>query len=232
MLEKIRKTGFLYSIGIAVNRIVPPWLFRFRRFVVYEMDVQRLTSVLKENRTRADSRIDLSWCKTEEDIRAAEKFTYTNADRVGADFKIAQAKSDHQLAGALWAVRNNFTEDDLGIRYALKPEQIWLFAAFVDSQFRRQGIYAQVLSFMCSEGESELATEATGPPRFLLCVNPHNIASNRVHQKYAKDVLGQAFSFKLFNIAACFCLGKKLSADSTLTWDAKNRPISIRLGSL
>ena len=232
MLAKIRKTGFLYLIGSTVNRFVPHWLFRFRRFVVYEMDTARLAAEVSERKTPADAPINVSWCETDDDIRAAEKLTYTSADSVGDNFKIAQAKSDQQLAGALWAVRNSFTEHELGIQFDLTPNQIWLFAALVDSQFRRQGIYAQVLSFMCSAGESEFATEATGSPQFLLCVNPHNIASNRVHQKYAKEVFGQAFSFKFFNIATCFCFGKKLSAERAMTWDAANRPISIRIGSL
>ena len=232
MLEKLRRTGFLYSIGMVVNRVVPNWLFRFRRFVVYEMDAQRLGSMVDAIKSRTESSIDVSWCETEEEIRAAEKLTYTNADQVGDEFKIVQARSGQQLAGALWAVRNSFTEDDLGIKYDLESNQVWLFAALVDSQFRRQGIYAQVLSYMCQEGESEFVTEAEDLPQFLLCVNPHNIASNGVHKKYAKEVFGQAFSFKILNVAACFCFGKSLSVDSTLTFDAANRPISIRIGSL
>ena len=232
MLEKIRRTGFLYSIGIVVNRIVPSWLFRFRHFVVYEMDPQRLASVEDVRKNHTDSLINISWCETEQDVRTAEKLTYTSAAEVGDDFKIAQAKSDQQTAGALWAVRNSFTEDELGIKFDLRSKQIWLFAALIDSRFRRQGIYAQVLSFMCCEGESKFARQASDSPQFLLCVNPHNIATNRVHQKYAKEVLGQAFSFKFFNVAACFCFGKKLSADSILTTNAANRPISIRIGSL
>ncbi len=232
MLEKVRRNGFLYSIGITVNRIVPHWLFRFRHFVVYEMDPRQLDSMVNAGKAIADSQIHVSWCDSEEDIRAAEKLTYTSAAEVGDDFKIAQAKSDQQLAGVLWAVRNNFTEDELGIKFDLKSNQIWLFAALVDPRFRRQGIYAQVLRFTCCEGESKFATDAAGSPQFLLCVNPHNIASNGVHKKYAKEVFGHAFSFKFFNVAACFCFGKKLSADSIMTTNAANRPISIRIGSL
>ncbi len=232
MLAKIRRTGFLYSIGIAINRIVPLWLFRFRRFVVYEMDAQRIAALVDVNNSRTDASIVVSWCETEEDIRAAEKLTYTNADQIGDQFKIVQAKSDQQLAAALWAVRNSYSENDLGIKYDLQSNQVWLFSALVDTRFRRQGIYGQVLRFICCEEKSKFTTEAAGAPQFLLCVNPHNIASNAVHKKYARGVFGQAFSFKFFNIAACFCLGEKLSADSTWTTNAANRPISIRIGSL
>ena len=122
--------------------------------------------------------------------------------------------------------------DRLGIKYDLQPHQVWLFAALVDPQFRRQGIYLKVLSFMCSAGQQEFATDASDSPQFLLCVNPYNIASNRAHQKFAKEVYGRAYSLKFLNMAACVCFGKKLSADSTLTWDATNRPITIRMGSL
>ena len=232
MLARIRRTGFLYSVGIAINRVVPAWLFRFRHFVVYEIDAARLASVLAQKEATANSTIRLSWCDTPQDLKAAEELTYPSSAEVPEDFMIAQAKSGGQIAAALWAVRQQFTEGDLGIQYNLRPNQVWLFAALGAPQFRRQGIYQRVLGFMCDAGQHKFATTTSGDPQFLLCVTPHNIASNRAHQKFAKDVLGQAFSFKLFNVAACFCFGKKLSADSTWTWDAANRPISIRMGSL
>jgi len=232
VLEKIRRNGFLFSIGIAINRLVPVWLFRFSRVVFYEMDPEKFEVETDKSAEQHEASIQVSWCETEDELRAVEKLTYTSAEKLDADYKIAQATSGKELAGALWAIKDTFTEYDLGISYRLEPGQYWLFAALVNSKFRRRGIYGKVLGFMCREGKTEFATNEAPTPQLLLCVNPHNIASNRVHKKYANDVLGHAVSMKIFNIAFCICFGKKISSSSIFTWDAKNRPILIRLGSL
>ena len=224
MLKKIRRTGFLYSIGIVINRIVPAWLFRFRQFVVYEMDAAKFEAEQMSGTPDESTSLHISWCETEEDLKAAQRLTYTTADKLLGEYKIAQAKSGQQLAGALWGVKDYFFEEELGIKLHLEPHQVWLFAALVDQAFRRQGIYAKVLSFVCRKGEDvfSLDGDSSGKPLdYLLCVNPHNIASNRVHRKYAKSVLGQAFSIKVFQVALCICFGKQLSTDSIITWDAK-----------
>ena len=232
VLKKIRRTGLLYSIGIFVNRIVPAWLFRFRQFVVYEMDPLKFDSDDMGQLNKLDSPLQISWCETEEDLQAVQTLTYTSADKQLGEYKIAQAKSGQQLAGALWGGRDYFVEEELGTKLHLEPDQVWLFAALVDQAFRRQGIYAKVLSFMCRNGEEVFSSYGDGSLKFLLCVNPHNIASNRAHRKYAKAVLGKAFSLKVSRVAICICFGKQLSADSIITWDTKNQPISIRIGSL
>ena len=232
VLKKIRRTGFLYSIGIIINRVVPAWLFRFRQFVVYEMDASKFEPEEIDQTNAQASPLQLCWCETKDDLQAVQELTYTLADKLQGQYKIAQAKSDQQLAGALWGVKDRFDEEELGTILHLNPHQIWLFAALVDQAFRRQGIYAKVLGFMIHNGENVFSPDGDEPLRYLLCVNPHNIASNRVHRKYSKAVLGQAFSLKVAGVAICICFGKQLSTDSIITWDAKNRPISLRIGSL
>ncbi|MDB4766769.1 hypothetical protein OAG71_03675 [bacterium] len=232
VLKKIRRTGFLYLIGIVINRIVPAWLFRFRQFVVYEIDASKFESEETGGPNDQAPPLQISWCETNNDLQAVQQLTYTKADKLQGQYRIAQAKSGQQLAGALWGVKDCFVEEELGTVLHLNPNQIWLFAALVDGAFRRQGIYAKVLGFMVHNGEKVFSSDDDKPLRYLLCVNPHNIASNRVHRKYSKAVLGQAFSLKVARVAICLCFGKQLSADSIITWDAKNRPISLRIVSL
>lgn len=231
MWAKVRRTGLLYSLGIVINRIVPCWLFRFRQFVVYQMDETKFG-----DEANAQLPIKISWCVGDHEVQEVQKLTYTCAENLHHNHKAAQAKSGQQLAAALWAVKHHFTEDDLGIRYELNPNQIWLFAALVDAKFRQQGVYTKVLGFVCRRCDAAFVAcpddTADGSYDLLLCVNPHNIASNKVHQKYAKANLGQAISFRLLNVAVCLCFGAHLSADSKITWDAKNQPILIRLRSL
>ena len=232
MLKKIRRTGFLYSIGIIINRIVPAWLFRFRQFVVYEMDASKFEPEEICETNDQNSPLQVSWCETTDDLKAVEMLTYTAADKLQGEYNIAQAKSGPQLAGALWGVKDRFAEEELGTVLHLSADEIWLFAALVDVAFRRQGIYAKVLGFMIHNGDNVFSSEDDKPLKYLLCVNPHNIASNRVHRKYSKAVLGQAFSLKVARVAICICFGRQLSTDSIITWDAQNRPISLRIGSL
>ena len=154
MLKKIRRTGFLYSIGIAINRIVPAWLFRFRSFVVYEMDPTKFDSENIGVSNDSDSPLQISWCESEHDLQSVQTLTYTTAENLQGEYKIAQAKSGQQLAGALWAVKDCFVEEELGTKTYLEPDQAWLFAALVDQAFRRQGVYAKVLGFMVGNGEA------------------------------------------------------------------------------
>lgn len=227
MWAKIRKTGVLYSVGIVINRINPVWLFRFRHFLVYQMDVDSFT-----DQRKSESPIDVSWCAQADQIQAVENLTYVEARNLNPKHTAAQAKSGEHLAGALWAVKHELAEVDLGIRFELDPDQVWLFAALVDAKFRRQGVYRRVLSFVCRRCDADFADNENGPAQLLLCVNPHNIASNRVHQKHAQETLGRVVCFRFFNVGVCLCQGKRLVAGAMITWDAKNQPISIRFRSL
>jgi len=81
VLEKIRRNGFLFSIGIAINRLVPAWLFRFSRVVFYEMDPEKFEVETGKSAEQHEASIQVSWCETEDELRAVEKLTYTSAER-------------------------------------------------------------------------------------------------------------------------------------------------------
>ena len=230
MISKIQRMGFLYSVGVIINRVVPVWLFRFRRFVMLEMDPQKLDEYQVTDDANVAGGVfpvDVSWAQSE-DISAIESLTYVDAEIIGPDVKIAQAKSNGQLAGALWSVENYFLESELGVAIELSPDQLWLFAALVDKHFRGRRIYPRLLKHMCCD--DSLAKK--GSVEFLLSVNPHNKQSWKVHKKFAKRKLGEVFSMRVFGIAMCICFGENIVASSTFTSDCKNRPILIRTRSL
>lgn len=288
MIHKFRRSGLLYTLGGLVNRFVPSRLFRFRSFVVYEMDPAKFSPIdclnsaadssapkslesdarsvaklsdnpvaLSDAQQVANSRVEVSWCKTEDDLRAVEVLTYTDAKMVGSPFEIAQAKVGDRLAGALWSVQDEFLEQELGVQYQLDPGTVWLFAALVDKQFRRQGVYLKVLRFMCccgrpgqsiqnmlidqndqnersdpNDGQHQMGSvngsELSHPTqRNLLCINPFNVASMKAHQKFVKCELGRAWVVKVFNKAICLHQGDLLSIDSAWTFNAAENPITI-----
>jgi hypothetical protein len=221
MLEKIRRTGFLYSIGIALNRVVPEWLFRFRIFKVYQIDPK---TVLPPTVSSPRDSVQVSLAETEADILAVSKLTHFFPRSIDAPLQPYQAKINAQLAGAAWVARQKFDEVDLGLRIELAPDQSWLFAALVDGQFRRRGVYSHTFHFIVNH----LHQSAVGQQ--FLSINPTNIASVKAHEKYFDSVLGSVIALRVFTIAFCFCRAKRLKPSSWITKNYKSEPISIHLG--
>ncbi len=220
MLQKIRETGLLYSAGIAINRVVPDWLFRFRIFTVYQIAPKR---ILQTADASGDDLVHVSLAETDADIATVSALTYFSPGDMEADFQSAQAILDGQLAGAVWAAQRGFDETDLGLRIELSPDQSWLFAALVDKQFRRRGVYSRVFSFMVKHLQ-----ENVGGQQFL-SINPTNVASVKAHDKYFDSVVGSVIALRTFGLAFCLCRGNRLKSSSWISTSCKSKPIIIRL---
>ena len=220
MLKKLRQTGLIYSIGIAINRVVPSWLFRFRIFRAYQVDPK---TILPQSDVTDDNSVQVSLAETDADISAVCKLTWFQPGDMDADFQSVQAKIDGQLAGAVWAAGRGFDETDLGLRIELTPDQSWIFAALVDEQFRRRGVYSRVFGFMVNH----LEQAAVGQQ--LLCINPYNIASIKAHEKYFDSVLGNVIALRVLGLAFCLCSGQRLQRSSWISTNCKSKPILIQL---
>lgn len=256
-------------LGGLVNRFVPHWLFRFRSFVVYQIDPAKFPPIdaatvvdsdsqqpdtqVADGQAIDNSKLEVSWCQSDDDLRAVEALTYTRSRSIETPFKIAQAKSGDRLAGALWSVQDEFLERELGVRYDLAADQVWLFAALVNKQFRRQGVYLKVLRFMCCDGQTHqrdhraavessmnvsggdaidgVATRFTGTHK-LLCINPFNVASMKAHRKFIQRELGRAWVMRVFNKAICFHRGDFLQVDSMWTTNTMQNPITFTFKNL
>ena len=216
LIEKIKKQGWIYSFAILFNRIVPAWLFRCRRFVVLQLDETRSNP--------APANVEVSWCQTESEYTTVEELTYFRRANSEADFVACQAKRDGKVAGGFWAASKWFDENGIGVRIELEPQQVWLFAAVVEKQFRGQGVHSAVLEFiipgLASKGFKEI----------FLSVNPDNLGSYHVHKKRSKQILGTVYSFRLFSIAICWSRGS-VKCDRFMTFEASSNPIRLRLNS-
>ena len=231
LLKKIKQTGLAYSFAILFNRVVPQWLFRCRRFVVYQLDPQLIAESMAAH--PQDDAIQIRWCQSELDYSAAETVTYFQrslstgkllacvAEQVDESPTADAATNDSsQLAGGLWAATEQFDESDLGVRILLKPDQVWLFAAVVAKPFRRRGIYSQILAFIVAE----LATQEIN--QTLVAVNPRNIGSHAIHQQFAGCSRGTVFAMRFLQTSVCFSFGD-LKRDRTLAVNSTRRPIEI-----
>ena len=161
LLDRIKQTGWRYSFEIAFNRFVPKWLFRCRKFNVYQLG----SRVERSTHTPLQETV-VGWCDSDADTEAVEKLTYFNRSLSSGDLKACQARIGNDLAGGFWRATKQFDESELGIRYRLNENQAWLFAALVDTAHRRKGIYNEILRFILP------ALDEKGLTHQLVAVNP------------------------------------------------------------
>ena len=212
MLEAIQRNGFFYSFAILFNRIVPQRLFRFRRFVVFE-----LTHV---DPIADDHPVAIRWCKTDEDFQAVEAVTY--CPRTDDRAEAVLAEIDGQVAGGFWVTGGAFLESELGVEIELAPSQVWLYAARVDPAFRRRGVYSRLLSAACWRKQQQ------GFQQLLVSVNPHNIGSHKIHLGQSTRSPGRVTAMRVWKTAVCRATGS-ITCDSSLSWNSDQRPVVIRI---
>ena len=212
MLESFRRNGFLYSFAILFNRIVPQRLFRFRRFVVFE---------LKHVEPPVDDHpVTIRWCETEQDFQAVEQVTY--CPRIDGRADAVLAEIDGQTAGGFWVTDGAFLESELGVEIALTPSQVWLYAARVDPAFRRQGVYSRLLQAACWKKQQQ------GFKQLLVSVNPHNVGSHKIHLSQSSRSPGRVTAVRAWKTAVCRGTGS-ITCDSSLSWNSDLRPVIIRI---
>lgn len=218
LLKKISKTGWIYSFAIIFNRAVPAWLFRCRRFVVYELDPDSFDGP-------ANEQLKLSWCKSPTEIEKAVELSYFDPSTSEGENFACQSVLDGKLVGALWKTGGCFVEKDLGVEIVLAPQQNWLFSAYVDRSVRNSGIYSSILRFVLSE----LKQQGVHSP--LVAVNPDNLGSNYIHAKHAANSPGTVLAIRFFKLAVCFASGR-LKPDRWLTLNCRKNPIRLEIVSI
>lgn len=214
ILERIRRTGFRYSFAIAFNRVVPEWLFRCRRYVVYQL----ATQLAGDKRRNKD--VVVRWCESESEIEAVEALTYFKRSASSPKTRVCQATIAGDLAGGFWQASERFDETELGVRHVLEPQQVWLFAAYVQREYRRKGVYNEILQFMLDGSGSQ------GSIQSLVAVNPDNVGSNRVLQLYAVRSPGTVVAIRLLSVTICFVFGE-INQERWISFNSKKRPIEL-----
>ncbi len=222
-ISKIKQTGLKYSVAILFNRFVPEWLFRMRRFVVYRMDPPKPDHSETKPANPNDS-VSINRCTGESEITAVEYLTYFRRSYSTGNSIAYGAKRNDQLAAGMWAATDCFDENELGVRVLLNPKQTWLFAARVDKEFRRQGLYSKLLNFVMSDMLQQ------GFADQLVSVNPDNIGSNRIHQRLSRETVGYVLAIRFLKTTFCWTWGE-IAKDATISWNSTANPIGIRFES-
>lgn len=217
LVQKIASKGLLYSFGIVFNRIVPEWLFRCRRYVIFEMKPGGDIAV---NPKYADDGLQLRWCESEPDYRTVERVTYFQRDNQPFESEACLAAFEDKIVAGFWCAMNDFVETELGVTYKLQDDQTWLFAAQVDNDFQGRGIHQRVLQFMIA------GLNDRGYPKVLLAVNPNNKPSIFAHQKHATRELGKILAIRFLKTTLCFT-GNHISSNKMLASNSREAPIEI-----
>ena len=214
LLNRIRQTGWRYSFAIAFNRVVPQWLFRTRRYVIFRMD--------NPSEPAAEGQVTVFQCDDEQQIQAVEQLTYFRREYSSGQCHAFAAEVDGQLAGGMWAATECFDENELGVRLQLANNQTWLCSALICKDMRGHGVYSRLLPFVIRSMAN------SGKPDALVAVNPDNLASYHAHKKRSRETVGYVFAIRFLKLTACWVWGG-VSKQRTFSANSNERPIEIRV---
>ncbi|KAA1257902.1 hypothetical protein LF1_03920 [Rubripirellula obstinata] len=200
MLAQVKSRGLLYVIGIAINRVVPEFLFRARVFGVYRFASPDASS----SQASYDDGIRFQWCKNEQEFKLAEELTFfrlPDSDQQNP-FRACLAFDGGKAVGGVWIANGSFGETELGLKIQLQPSQRWLFAANVAKSHRQRGIYGRMLRYVLwSVGQDGVQTE------ILASINPTNKASMAAHRRMIAETLGKCIAARFLSLGFCISTG-------------------------
>ncbi len=193
---------------------LPSRLLRIRPFGVYQIRLKevRLEEVRLGPKTNdpkqevSGSPYQVRWvaCAAEAD-RLSELATAENiAAWNGTTRRAVAIWQKERPLGVAWVAAERFAEDELGLRYQLADDEVWLFAAVVAPDFRRQGLYKQLLEFLI---ERIASTETN---RILLGISQGNSPSQKAHLQYGAKQVGTIFAAKSLGLVVCKVGGQVL----------------------
>lgn len=223
MLKQIRQKGVFSSLELIFNRIVPARLFRFSIGDVFELDLSKL-----EESSGGLAEADLVFQSVHEskDRDALRSVTWNTVpiDTTTKDHGYAITKPDcpTECLGGVWGGIESFTEQNLGFRIHLEPDQGWIYCAYIEKSLRGKGAYQRLLAFAAND----LAEH--GIERLYVVIQPWNHASIHVHRKYSQRRAGRVIVIRVFGFAAVFKTGSLLKS-KTLTTQLEKDPVVFRL---
>jgi len=203
----------LYRLIQRCVQAIPPSLLRFRPFGVYEIGLPQHHHEPRNSST--DSARQIKWITSRDEARClTELATDENIAKCnGTTHRAVTVWQDQKLLAVAWVAAEFFTEHELGLHYRLSEDEVWLFAAVVAPEYRRQGIYRQLLQFLIEE------LSQTKVERILLGVSIGNQPSQQAHSLQGARQLGTIFAVKCLGLVFCKVQGHvKKASRHGLAW--------------
>jgi len=190
----------LYRVAKRLVHTMPPGLLRLRPFSVFEI---RLPNAAHFSRDDAAANVVIRWMENKSEADLLQNLA--NRENLalwnGTTRHAATAWQGDQPVGIAWIARETFEEPELGLRFRLRHDEVWLFAAVVVPELRRRGIYRNLLQFMCEEIASE------GARRILLGVAAGNDPSRNAHLQQGAEPVGRLLAVKCLGFSYCKAWG-------------------------
>ena len=169
IVEKIRTLGIGFVFERAFESIVPAWMFRCSEVAVYQLDPDRFS---RDRFSAAAIKI----CDGEQELEQLRGVTYVDGP-IGV-----LATMEGEAVGGLWLTLNDFEDRDLGLSFLLGDQGAWIYAARVDEEYRRQGIYSHLM------GQSAEVRKNAGLAAPFIGVSTLNKGSHRAIKRFATPV--------------------------------------------
>ncbi|MEM6365671.1 MAG: GNAT family N-acetyltransferase [Planctomycetota bacterium] len=177
-LATIRDRGVVFLCGVAMCRVIPAGLARFRRFGVYRL-------VCLDESTDSPDAANAVQCrpvKTAEDWQTLVEITgYDGRQACPVDcVRGYLAWVDQQCVAGLWLAERSFVETELGLTLDLPDTARWLFSAYVDKHYRRQGIYRGLLRHVLQQHSGQCVYAAISNQNRASLAAHHRFIDHRV----------------------------------------------------
>lgn len=194
---------------------LPSGVLRFRPFGVYEIPLVARRKSGSRAKTCDVFDVSVQWITSRDELAELTEL----ADRENLDAwdgetrRVAVARVDGLPVAAAWIATESFAEPELGLSYRLQSDDAWLFAAVVQEQHRRRGIYSAMLRFLIDELSRE------GTRRILLGVAAGNEASLAAHRKFDAEPIGSILAVRSLGFGLCRTSGQVSRATrSVVVW--------------
>ncbi len=224
----------LFSQARSLFRRIPASVLKWRPFGVYAITVDELAGQGRgeaeaEDRgndstrsVHAESSLVIRWAGPTDRPSLSELSPPELLDLLSRPKQAIIAERDGQVIGAAWFARGKFVEPDIGIEIRLREDDVWLYAAVVHPDHRRQGIYTQILNGALTE----LAQDQV--QRILLGISSGNIASVKSHDKFNAQKIGTVIAGRVGSYLVFAATGGKIEATARTAW-GKAAKIRLRI---
>jgi GNAT superfamily N-acetyltransferase len=224
---KAKTQGFLRTLEVQFNRFVPPWVFRYSKGDIYDFDVESLKSLRPKNGVSDDLTIRcLDESASEEDRLALREFTWnsvpleTTSNDIG--YAVYDANETGKLLAGVWAAKESFFENNLGVKFTFTEKQSWLYCAFVHADARGRGIYKSLISYAAADLQDR------GFSQLLGIVQPWNRISRIMHEKQSRGIIGRMSATRVGSLVWISSAGN-LDVDRTLITNPAANPAVVRI---
>jgi len=206
LLKKVRTLGIGFVFERVFERIVPAWLFRFSSVAVYQLDFDRFSG-------DPFSAAAVKICDGEHELEQLRQITSV-ASTTGV-----LATIDGEAVGGLGIALSDYEDRDLGLSFLLGDQGAWIYSARVDEEYRRRGIYSQLMA------QSAKARKNAGLAAPFIGVSSLNKASHKAIKRFGAFV-GKVLVIRVGSMAWARSTGD-LKQNQNLTFQCTRRPIQL-----